>query len=58
MVELETSDVRQDALRYQTLRNASMDDRNRLEHYAGPALDEQLDMMIHSAYHTLGDGLV
>lgn len=27
------------------LRNASMDERNRLEHYAGPALDEALDAL-------------
>ena len=32
-----------DAQRYRKLRNASMDERNRLDHYAGPALDEALD---------------
>ena len=32
-----------DARRYRKLRNASMDERNRLEHYAGPELDKMLD---------------
>jgi len=34
---------RKDAERYLKIRNASMDDRNRLEHYAGQALDVALD---------------
>lgn len=37
--------LREDAARYRKLRNASMDERNRLEHYAGPALDEALDAL-------------
>ena len=35
--------LRKDAERYRWLRNASMDERNRLEHYAGPELDKVLD---------------
>lgn len=37
--------LEKDAQRYRKLRNASMDERNRLEHYAGPALDEALDAL-------------
>ena len=35
--------LEKDAERYRKLRNASMDERNRLEHYAGPELDKALD---------------
>jgi hypothetical protein len=37
--------LEKDAQRYRKLRNVSMDERNRLEHYAGPALDEALDAL-------------
>lgn len=37
--------LEKDAQRYRKLRSASMDERNRLEHYAGPALDEALDAL-------------
>ena len=39
----EIESLRKDAERYRWLRNASMDERNRLEHYAGPELDKVLD---------------
>ena len=39
----EVEALRADAERYRLLRNASMDERNRLEHYAGPALDAAID---------------
>lgn len=32
-----------DAARYRAIRDCSMDDRNRLEHYSGPALDVAID---------------
>jgi len=37
--------LEKNAQRYLKLRNASIDERNRLEHYAGPALDEALDAL-------------
>ena len=37
--------LERDAQRYRKLRNASMDERNRLEHYAGPELDKMLDAL-------------
>lgn len=37
--------LERDARRYRKLRNASMDERNRLEHYAGPELDKALDAL-------------
>jgi hypothetical protein len=38
--------MEKDAERYRLMRNSSMDERNRLEHYAGPALDDALDLAI------------
>jgi hypothetical protein len=43
--ERRQAQLEKDAERYRKLRNASMDERNRLEHYAGPALDEALDAL-------------
>lgn len=37
--------LEKDAQRYRKLRNASMDERNRLEHYAGLELDKMLDAL-------------
>ena len=37
--------LEKDAQRYRKLRNASMDERNSLEHYAGPELDKALDAL-------------
>ena len=37
--------LEKDAQRYRKMRNASMDERNRLEHYAGPELDKMLDAL-------------
>lgn len=37
--------LEKDAQRYRKLRNASMDERNRLEHYSGPELDKALDAL-------------
>ena len=37
--------LEKDAQRYRKLRNASMDERNRLEHYSGPELDKMLDAL-------------
>lgn len=33
----------EDGLRYRWLRDAGADERNRLDHYAGPALEEAID---------------
>lgn len=41
----EVEALRADAERYRKFRAASMDERNRLEHYAGVSLDEQLDAL-------------
>ena len=41
----ELAALEKDAQRYRKLRNASMDERNRLEHYAGPELDKMLDAL-------------
>ena len=35
--------VQEDAARYRAFRDCSVDDRNRLEHYSGPALDVAVD---------------
>lgn len=37
--------LKKDAQRYRKMRAASMDERTRLEHYAGQALDEALDAL-------------
>ena len=39
MPEADFEALRKGAEHYRKLRNSSMDERNRLEHYAGPALD-------------------
>lgn len=41
----ELAALRKDAERYRKLRDAGMDERNRLEHYSGPALDVVLDAL-------------
>ena len=40
-----SDDVVKDAARYRAFRDCSMDDRNRLEHYSGPALDVAVDRL-------------
>ena len=43
-VEKDQADsVQEDAARYRAFRDCSVDDRNRLEHYSGPALDVAVD---------------
>ena len=39
----EIAGIIEDAARYRWLRDAGADERNRLEHYAGPALEEAID---------------
>lgn len=41
--EEEVLPMMEDAARYRWLRDAGADERNRLEHYAGPALEEAID---------------
>jgi hypothetical protein len=42
-LQRENDELRADADRYRTIRNASSDERNRIEHYMGPALDDVID---------------
>lgn len=39
------AEAERDALRYRFLRDAPMSLRNKLDHYAGPALDEAIDAL-------------
>lgn len=45
-LEQQLEEARKDAERYLYLRNANMDERNRIEHYASSALDAAIDAAI------------